>query len=79
MKLSNNYPGQWLTFLIVKEGSLMHIMEGYLPAKHALAWTAASAPFVVYGTARLARVLKENQKPRCYWVFPVLSLLCYLP
>ncbi|ADI01711.1 MAG TPA: energy-coupling factor ABC transporter permease [Syntrophothermus lipocalidus] len=42
----------------------MHIMEGYLPAKHALAWTAASAPFVVYGTARLARVLKEKPETK---------------
>jgi len=25
----------------------MHIMEGFLPAEHCVAWTAVSAPFVV--------------------------------
>ncbi len=42
----------------------MHIMEGYLPAKHALAWTAAAAPFVAYGTAKLTRVLKEKPETK---------------
>lgn len=27
----------------------MHIMEGFLPVKHAIGWSAASAPFVAYG------------------------------
>ncbi len=38
----------------------MHIMEGYLPASHAVGWTAASAPFVVYGVWRIHRVVKER-------------------
>ncbi len=33
----------------------MHIMEGYLPLVHALAWTAASTPSVVQGARLLAR------------------------
>ena len=35
----------------------MHIMEGYLPAGHALGWTVAAAPFVAWGVFRLARAL----------------------
>lgn len=42
----------------------MHIMEGYLPVEHALAWTAASAPFVAYGGARLVRTVREHPEAR---------------
>ncbi len=42
----------------------MHIMEGFLPAGHALAWTAISAPFVVAGVRRLKRVLADNPEAR---------------
>jgi cobalt/nickel transport system permease protein len=33
----------------------MHIMDGYLPLTHAVAWTVASAPFVVTGYRTLRR------------------------
>jgi cobalt/nickel transport system permease protein len=42
----------------------MHIMEGFLPAGHALAWTAISAPFVVAGVRRVKRILAENPEQR---------------
>lgn len=42
----------------------MHIMEGYLPAAHAAAWTAASAPFVVHGSIRLLRTMRRNPETR---------------
>jgi cobalt/nickel transport system permease protein len=42
----------------------MHIMEGYLPVKHALAWSAVSAPFVGYGIVRLRRTLREKPEAR---------------
>ena len=42
----------------------MHIMEGYLPASHALAWSAASAPLVGYGGYRLLRVLKDHPETK---------------
>ncbi len=32
----------------------MHIMEGFLPFKHALAGTVASAPFLAVGTGPTA-------------------------
>jgi cobalt/nickel transport system permease protein len=35
----------------------MHIMEGFLPKEHALAWLGAVLPFVVYGVYRINRVL----------------------
>ncbi len=38
----------------------MHIMEGYLPASHCIAWGAASAPFVVAGAVRVKKVVREH-------------------
>ncbi len=38
----------------------MHIMEGYLPATHAVGWTAAAAPFVGYGVWRIHRLVKQQ-------------------
>ncbi len=38
----------------------MHIMEGFLPATHCVAWAAASAPFVVYGAWRIKKVTEEH-------------------
>jgi len=38
----------------------MHIMEGYLPASHALAWGAISAPFVIYGARRITHLVREK-------------------
>jgi cobalt/nickel transport system permease protein len=42
----------------------MHIMEGYLPAAHAMGWTAAAAPFLAYGVKKLARQLREHPESR---------------
>ncbi|MEW5726953.1 MAG: energy-coupling factor ABC transporter permease [Pseudomonadota bacterium] len=42
----------------------MHIMEGFLPVGHAVAWTAVSAPFVVVGARRLRRRLAERPEAR---------------
>ncbi|MBE1236758.1 energy-coupling factor ABC transporter permease [Phaeovibrio sulfidiphilus] len=38
----------------------MHIMEGFLPVGHAVAWTAVSAPVVAYGSWRLIRTVRQN-------------------
>ncbi|MEU3277613.1 energy-coupling factor ABC transporter permease [Streptomyces antibioticus] len=38
----------------------MHIAEGFLPPAHAVAWGAASAPFVVHGVRSLTREVREN-------------------
>lgn len=42
----------------------MHIMEGFLPASHALGWYAASAPFVVAGALRIRHLLQERPEAR---------------
>ncbi|EME71717.1 cobalt transport protein CbiM [Paramagnetospirillum caucaseum] len=42
----------------------MHIMEGFLPAGHAIAWTCISAPFVVLGARGLKRILAERPEAR---------------
>jgi cobalt/nickel transport system permease protein len=42
----------------------MHIMEGYLPAAHCLAWYAASAPFVIAGGIRIRKILAERPEAR---------------
>lgn len=42
----------------------MHIMEGFLPVEHAVAWSVVSAPFVVAGVRRVKRQLTENPESR---------------
>ena len=42
----------------------MHIMEGYLPIKHAIGWSAASAPFVAYGLYTINKRIKEKPEQR---------------
>ena len=42
----------------------MHIMEGFLPAGHALGWTLASAPFLAYGLHAVRRRLREHPEQR---------------
>lgn len=42
----------------------MHIMEGFLPVKHAVGWGAASAPFVAYGLRTVNKRIKENPEQR---------------
>lgn len=42
----------------------MHIMEGFLPVKHALGWTGAALPFVVWGVLSLRRRLYKQPEQR---------------
>lgn len=42
----------------------MHIMEGFLPAEHAIGWTIAAAPFVVGGAVALRRTLRDKPEAR---------------
>src|SRR4051794_21217401 len=42
----------------------MHIMEGYLPPIHALAWTVAAAPFVVAGVRRIGRIIEDHPETK---------------
>ena len=38
----------------------MHIMEGFLPVKHAIGWGVASAPFVAFGIFAIKRRIAAN-------------------
>ena len=42
----------------------MHIMEGFLPVKHCVGWSVASAPFVAYGLRTVNKRIKENPEQR---------------
>lgn len=42
----------------------MHIMEGFLPIEHAVGWTLASAPFVIYGLRAVRRRVHEQPEQR---------------
>ncbi len=42
----------------------MHIMEGFLPVKHAIGWSVASAPFVAYGLHSVNKRIKEKPEQR---------------
>ena len=42
----------------------MHIMEGFLPVKHAVGWSVASAPFVAYGMYIINRRIREKPEQR---------------
>ena len=42
----------------------MHIMEGFLPVEHAVGWTLASAPFVVWSVRAVRARLDEYPEQR---------------
>ncbi|MCW2278258.1 energy-coupling factor ABC transporter permease [Heliophilum fasciatum] len=42
----------------------MHIMEGFLPATHAIAWTMVSAPFVVHGVRSIKKKVDEHPEAK---------------
>ena len=42
----------------------MHIMEGFLPVKHAIGWSVASAPVVAYGLYSIKKRIKEKPELR---------------
>jgi cobalt/nickel transport system permease protein len=46
------------------EGGIMHIMEGFLPASHAVGWSVVAAPFLVAGVISLRRLMADNAEAR---------------
>lgn len=42
----------------------MHIMEGFLPVKHAIGWSVVAAPFVAYGLRSINKRIKEQPEQR---------------
>lgn len=51
-----------LAFGVVPTASAMHVMEGYLPVGHCIAWGAVSIPFVVAGFIKIKRIIAEDRK-----------------
>jgi cobalt/nickel transport system permease protein len=48
--------------LLVQGASAMHIMEGYLPPAHSIAWGAAALPFIIAGFFSLRKKLADNRR-----------------
>ena len=42
--------------------SAMHIMEGFLPVEHAIAWGAISLPFIVWGFIAIRKIILAHRK-----------------
>ena len=42
--------------------SAMHIMEGFLPQGHAIAWGAICVPFVVWGLIAIRKIVAQHRK-----------------
>ena len=49
-------------FLLASPAAAMHIMEGYLPLGHCVAWGALCLPFVVWGLIRIRRIVSLHRK-----------------
>lgn len=50
-----------LVILAVPAGA-MHIMEGFLPLPHAIAWGVVCLPFLVIGLGKIAKLSKKHRK-----------------
>jgi cobalt/nickel transport system permease protein len=47
---------------VVPAAGAMHIMEGYLPAVHCLAWGAVCLPFLVVGVMNIRKTVNEQKR-----------------
>ncbi|MEG1983816.1 MAG: energy-coupling factor ABC transporter permease [Oscillospiraceae bacterium] len=47
---------------VTQVASAMHIMEGYLPLPHAIAWGAVCLPFLVWGVISIRNTTKKSRK-----------------
>ncbi|MFA9377965.1 MAG: energy-coupling factor ABC transporter permease [Lachnotalea sp.] len=54
--------GLSLALCIVPTVNAMHIMEGYLPPVHCVAWGILCIPFLVAGIIRIKKVVKDYRK-----------------
>ena len=51
-----------LTAAICTSAGAMHIMEGFLPQGHAIAWGAICLPFVVWGLIAIKKIVAQHRK-----------------
>lgn len=54
--------GLALGFCVVPTAYAMHIMEGYLPASHCVAWGLLCVPFLAAGIFKMKRIVREHRK-----------------
>ena len=51
-----------LFFCLAGSASAMHIMEGYLPVGHCVAWGAVCLPFLVWGVLSIKNIASKHRK-----------------
>ena len=51
-----------MLFVMPSSASAMHIMEGYLPMGHAIAWGAVCLPFLAAGLISISKTISQNRK-----------------
>ena len=51
-----------LAAMLPVRASAMHIMEGFLPQGHAIAWGAICVPFVVWGLIAIRKIAAQHRK-----------------
>ncbi len=51
-----------ICFGVSVTANAMHIMEGYLPVGHCIAWGAACLPFLAWGLISIKRIVSEHRK-----------------
>ncbi len=49
-------------FALAVSAGAMHIMEGYLPLTHSIAWGAVCLPFVVLGVVKIKKIVSAHRK-----------------
>ena len=51
-----------ITAALCTNAGAMHIMEGFLPQGHAIAWGAVCLPFVVWGLIAMRKIVAQHRK-----------------
>ena len=51
-----------LASLLAMPAGAMHIMEGYLPLGHCVAWGVVCLPFVVLGLVKIRKIVSQHRK-----------------
>ena len=51
-----------LTFGVAQNVNAMHIMEGFLPPSHCVAWGVICLPFLVWGVIRIKNITRDHRK-----------------
>ena len=47
---------------VTRQAGAMHIMEGFLPPSHCVAWGVICLPFLVWGVIRIKNITRDHRK-----------------